>query len=220
MWVHAADRQPAEVGRKNEQTLLTGAQFLVPTDLTSRRGSEDPGAGCQRSTAECKHSKASQNALIIGSPKAVVLWGSAARSNPASKECLLLIIRTKETTAKLTRKTGISSLSLCLPLCRPLVGFLSLPAFKTRDYWVSDTHSFHTAWSCAQPPEVMLLPVSICFKFVECCEYYCVCVCNSLEWLNECLSEALARFCTWSGWKISSIRGNRRWVSLVVCGSK
>ena len=143
-----ADRQPAEVGRKNEQALLTGAQFLVPTDLTSRRGSEDPGAGCQRSTAECKHSKASQNALIIGSPKAVVLWGSAAGSSPASEGCLLSIIRTKETAAKLTRKTGEAFISLTLHLshCRPLVGFLSLPAFKTRDYWVSDTHySFHTA---------------------------------------------------------------------------
>lgn len=32
-----------EVRRKNEQTLLTGAQFLVPADLTSRRGREDLG---------------------------------------------------------------------------------------------------------------------------------------------------------------------------------
>lgn len=33
----------AEVGRKNQQTLLTGAQFLVPTALNSRRGKEDLG---------------------------------------------------------------------------------------------------------------------------------------------------------------------------------
>lgn len=32
-----------EVGGKNEQALLEGAQFLVTTDLTSRRGKEDLG---------------------------------------------------------------------------------------------------------------------------------------------------------------------------------
>lgn len=41
--VCVAGSKPAEVGRKNEQALFTGAQFLVPTDLTSRRGREDPG---------------------------------------------------------------------------------------------------------------------------------------------------------------------------------
>lgn len=150
-----------------------------------------------------------------------VLWDTAVRSSPASRECLLWIFSTEKTTAKLTRKTEISSISPPPPTPPPpfLSVAHSLDFFFCQPFKPEITGAvtfiipFILVWSPVQPPGETLLPVSICFEFVvytECCVFVAVTVFNNLQHSVCCwMLQQSSKFYTQDGWKLSSNFGGK-----------
>lgn len=152
--------------------------------LNQQKGKGRSGAGCQRSVAVCKHSKASQKAIITGRPKVFVLWDCSQKQSCKQRVFIVFLVQRK-LQPSWSEDRNFIYLSLPLPLSFSLspthwIFFLCQPFKPEITGSVTFIIPFILAWFRVQPSGESLLPVSICFEFVVYTECYCVSGCNTL----------------------------------------